>query len=73
MAYTLIPGVMQDERGRCYQHGRYPNGKLISVPVELLPLSVHTQALLQPVQVESMSRLGVVYQSIAFFQGGRDV
>lgn len=32
MTYELIPGVKQDEKGRDFQLGRYPNGKLIVVP-----------------------------------------
>lgn len=32
MAYRLIPGVRQDHRGRTYQLGVYPNGKVINVP-----------------------------------------
>lgn len=32
MAYTLIPGVQQDHKGRYYQYGVYPNGKGIQVP-----------------------------------------
>lgn len=34
MAYEILPGVKQDAKGRLYQVGRYPNGKLIDVPYQ---------------------------------------
>ena len=69
MAYELIPGVRQDHRGQCYQIGRYPNGKLINVPVPPQPLSTRAQAALQPVTVASQGKPGTVYQSLACYQG----
>jgi hypothetical protein len=37
MAYTLLPGVQQDHKGRYYQVGVYPNGKAIQVPYTHAP------------------------------------
>ena len=69
MAYELIPGVRQDHRGKLYQFGRYPNGKLIEIAVEPLPLSAKTQAQLERVSVESQTKPGTFYESLACFQG----
>lgn len=59
MAYELIPGVRQNHRGKTYQIGRYPNGKLIDVPVDPAPLSARTEAALEPVMVQSRSLLSL--------------
>lgn len=69
MSYELIPGVRQDHRGRTYQLARYPNGKLIEVPVEPAALSEKTLALLEPVEIESQTKRGTFYQSLRCFQG----
>lgn len=55
MAYTLIPGFRQDEKGRNYQLAQYPNGKLIQVPVAQPALK--SDAMMEKIMVESKSTL----------------
>lgn len=70
MAYELIPGVRQDHKGRNYQLARYPNGKVIEVPVTVPELSKHTQWLLERVLVET--RDGRRFESLRCLQLGRE-
>ena len=57
MAYTLIPGVRQDHRGRHYQLATYPNGKVIEVPCTVPPLDPKHAAAMEQVVVETQSTL----------------
>ena len=54
---VLIPGVMQDHRGRRYQYGRYPSGKCVAVEVAGPPLNPLFAASLERQLVESRSSL----------------
>ena len=54
---VLIPGVMQDHRGKRYQYGRYPSGKCVMVEVQEPPLPAKLEAEMEHILVESKSTL----------------
>ena len=64
----LLPGVMADHTGRCFQYFRDVDGTLTQRTVNSAPLSAKTQAALQSVLIESIGRPGVTYRSMACFQ-----
>lgn len=57
MAYILLPGVMQDHRGKYFQYGRYPNGKCVDVPAPTPELDAKMEAQLERIAVQSKSTL----------------
>jgi hypothetical protein len=68
----IIPGIRQDHEGKLYrikQHGQNKGYQQEHVPATIPPLDAATQAGLKPVLVESTSRPGIGYQSLACFQG----